>query len=66
MAKQDDKAAAKAAKKEERAAKRAKSKQTRSQVWQAFKMQKERDKALIPIMLGSVLGVGLLLSLIHI
>ena len=64
MAKQDDKAAAKAAKKEERAAKRAKSKQTRSQVWQAFKMQKERDKALIPIMLGSVLGVGLLFFLI--
>ena len=64
MAKQDDKAAAKAAKKEERAAKRAKSKQTRSQVWQAFKMQKERDKALVPIMLGSVLGVGLLFFLI--
>ena len=64
MAKQDDKAAAKAAKKQQREAKRAKSKQTRSQVWQAFKMQKERDKALIPIMVGSVLGMGLLFFLI--
>ena len=64
MAKQEDKAAAKAAKKEARDAKRAKGKQTRSQMWQAFKMQKERDKALIPIMVGSVLGMGLLFFLI--
>ena len=39
----EEKKAAKAAKKEQR-------KQTRSQLWQAFKLQKGRDKKLIPFM----------------
>jgi F0F1-type ATP synthase assembly protein I len=64
MAKQVDKAAQKAAKKEARAAKRAKSKQTRSQIWQAFNLQRKRDNKLIPLMLLAVLGMGLLFFLI--
>ena len=58
------KAAEKAAKKEERAAKRAKGKQTRGQVREAFNIQRKRDKKLIPYMLLSVLGMGLLFFLI--
>lgn len=54
MAKDDvDVKAFKKAQKEE---KRAKRKATRSQMWQAFKMLKERDKKLIPIMLLAFLG----------
>lgn len=66
MAKQQkvDKAAIKAAKKQERAAKRAKGKQTRSQMWQAFNLQRKQDKALIPLMLLAVLGLGLVFFLI--
>ncbi|MER0082420.1 DUF4191 domain-containing protein [Corynebacterium sp. KPL2861] len=60
----DDKAAMKAAKKQERAAKRQKRKQTWSQLWQAFNLQRKQDKALIPIMLAAFLGVGLLFFLI--
>lgn len=61
---QDDKASLKAAKKQERAAKREQRKQTRSQMWQAFNMQRKHDKALIPIMLAAFLGMGLLFFLI--
>ncbi|HAT6539595.1 DUF4191 domain-containing protein [Corynebacterium striatum] len=61
---QDDKASLKAAKKQERAAKREQRKQTRSQMWQAFNMQRKQDKALIPIMLAAFLGMGLLFFLI--
>ena len=64
MASTQDKAAAKAAKKEQRAAKRAKGKATRSQLKQAFDIQRKRDKALIPIMLACVLGGGLLFFLL--
>ena len=64
MAQSKDKAALKAAKKQERAAKRAKGKQTRSQIWQAFQIQRKRDKKLIPIMLACLLGMGLLFFLI--
>lgn len=64
MAQGDDKAAAKAAKKEQRAAKRAQGKQTRSQMWQAFNLQRKQDKALIPLMLLAFLGLGLLFFLI--
>ena len=60
MADPKNKAASKAAKSEERAAKRAKRKNTRGQIWQAFKMQRERDNKLIPLMILCVLGVGLL------
>ncbi|MBZ8178479.1 DUF4191 family protein [Corynebacterium poyangense] len=58
------KAADKAARKEERAAKKARRKQTRSQLWQAFKLQKEHDKMLIPLMLLSVIGVALVFFLV--
>ena len=51
---QDDKASLKAAKKQERAAKREQRKQTRSQMWQAFNMQRKHDKALLPECLSSV------------
>jgi Cation transport ATPase len=64
MAQGQDKAALKAAKKEERVAKRAKRKETRGQMWQAFQMQRKQDKALIPLMLLSILGMGLLFFLI--
>ncbi|WKD58955.1 DUF4191 domain-containing protein [Corynebacterium caspium] len=50
-----NKAAAKAAKKEARAAKRASRKQTWSQFWQAFKLQREQDKMLLPIMAAAIL-----------
>lgn len=64
MAKTQDKATAKAAKKETRAAKRAKGKATRSQLKQAFDIQRKRDKTLIPIMIACVLGGGLLFFLL--
>ena len=49
----------KAAKKEARRAKRAASKARRKQIWQAFKIQRREDKALIPWMLGVFLGAVL-------
>lgn len=64
---QDDKAAKaaqKAAKQEQRAAKRAKGKATRGQIREAFNLQRKRDKKLIPYMVASVLGMGLLFFLI--
>ena len=64
MAKGEDKAALKAAKKREKLAKRERNKQQRSQMWQAFKMQRKQDKALIPLMLAAILGVGLVFFLI--
>ena len=44
MAQGQDKAAIKAAKKEERAAKRAKRKETRGQMWEAFRQRKRESK----------------------
>ncbi|QPK82725.1 DUF4191 domain-containing protein [Corynebacterium qintianiae] len=64
MADPKDKVASKAAKQEERAAKRAKRKSTRGQIWQAFNLQRKRDKKLIPLMVLCVLGMGLLFFLI--
>ena len=57
-------AAAKSMKKQQRAAKRAKRSQTRKQIWQAFNLQRKRDKMLIPLMLLAILGVGLVFFLI--
>jgi hypothetical protein len=66
MAGKQDKEAAKQAKKVKRAA----SKARRGQIFEAFKMQRKEDKALIPWMLGSVLvitgaafGIGLLIGM---
>ncbi|MFC4001822.1 DUF4191 domain-containing protein [Prauserella oleivorans] len=60
MAEKLDKEAAKKAKKEKRAA----SKARRGQIFQAFKMQRKEDKALIPWMLGSFLVVTAVVFLI--
>jgi hypothetical protein len=54
MAGKQDKEAAKQAKKEKRAA----SKARRGQIFEAFKMQRKEDKALIPWMLGSFLVIA--------
>ncbi len=51
-----DKDTSKAAKKAARQEKRAASKARRSQIWQAFQMQRKEDKALIPWMLGAFLA----------
>lgn len=48
-------------KKAQRAAKRAQRKQTRSQMWQAFKLQRARDNKLVPYMLLALLAPVLLL-----
>lgn len=64
MAQGNSKAELKAAKKAEKKAKREKAKQTRRQMWQAFQMQRKQDKALIPLMLLALLGLGLLFFLI--
>jgi hypothetical protein len=60
----------KAAKKEARRAKRAESKARRRQIWEVFKMQRRKDKALIPLMVGALLlavaltfGIGLIWDL---
>lgn len=58
------KAAEKAAKKEERALKRAKGKETRSQMWGAFKMLAKEDKSLIPLLLLAWLGTAAVFFLI--
>jgi hypothetical protein len=54
MAGKQDKEAAKQAKKEKRAAGKAR----RGQIFEAFKMQRKEDKALIPWMLGSLLVIA--------
>jgi len=66
MAATKDKAAAKAA----RVAKRAESRQRRKQIFEAFKVQRREDKALLPWMIGAfllavlvVFGLGLLFGL---
>ena len=53
MAKTQKPAATKAAKAEAKAARKAASKQRRSQLWQAFKMQRKEDKRLLPYMIGA-------------
>jgi hypothetical protein len=59
MAKPRDPAAIKAAKAEAKATRKAASKQRRSQLWQAFQIQRKEDKRLLPYMIGAfVLIVG--------
>ena len=53
MAKPQKAAATKAAKAEAKAARKAASKQRRSQLWQAFQMQRKEDKRLLPYMIGA-------------
>ena len=40
------------------------SKERRSQLWQAFQMQRKDDKLLLPLMIGSIVGIALLSFLI--
>ena len=59
MAKTRDQEATKAAKAEAKTARKAASKERRSQLWQAFKLQRKEDKWLLPLMIGAfVLIVG--------
>ena len=53
MAKSRSAAQTKAAKAEAKAASKAASKQRRSQLWQAFQMQRKEDKRLLPYMIGA-------------
>ena len=57
MAKSRTTAQTKAAKAEAKAARKAASKQRRTQLWQAFQMQRKEDKKLLPYMLGAFLAV---------
>lgn len=54
----------KAEKKAARTAKRVASKQRRAQFWQAFQMQRKDDKALIPILAGTVVAAAAVLFLL--
>ena len=54
----------KAEKKAARTAKRVASKQRRAQFWQAFQMQRKDDKALIPILAGTVVAATAVLFLL--
>jgi len=51
----------KAAKAESRKVRRQASKEKRGQMWQAFQMQRKEDKALLPILIGTVLVTTLVL-----
>ncbi|RDH75853.1 DUF4191 domain-containing protein [Mycolicibacterium moriokaense] len=53
MAKTRNKAELKAARAEAKATRKAESKQRRSQLWQAFQMQRKEDKRLLPYMIGA-------------
>jgi Domain of unknown function (DUF4191) len=53
MAKTRNPTATKAAKAEAKAARKSASKQRRSQLWQAFQMQRKEDKRLLPYMIGA-------------
>jgi len=53
MAKGRDPAATKAAKAEAKATRKAASKQRRTQLWQAFQIQRKEDKRLLPYMVGA-------------
>ena len=55
MAKRRNAAETKAAKAEAKATRKAASKQRRSQLWQAFQIQRKEDKRLLPYMLGAFL-----------
>jgi hypothetical protein len=57
MAKSRKPAELKAAKEEAKTARKAASKQRRTQLWQAFQMQRQEDKRLLPYMIGAFLLV---------
>lgn len=47
-----------------KAARRQASKERRTQLWQAFQMQRKEDKALLPLMIGTLVGTALILFVI--
>ncbi|KIQ16219.1 hypothetical protein ASG56_16850 [Rhodococcus sp. Leaf7] len=57
-------AASKEAKAAAKAARKQASKERRAQLWQAFQMQRKEDKLLLPLMIGSVVGMTVLFFLI--
>ncbi len=57
------KTAEKDAKKAAKAAKRVASKERRSQIWQAFQMQRKQDKKLLPLMIGALVGTAAVVTL---
>ena len=57
MAKSRTPAETKAAKAEAKAAAKVVSKRRRTQLWQAFQMQRKEDKRLLPLMIGAFLAV---------
>jgi len=57
------KTAEKEAKKAARAAKKIAGKERRSQIWQAFQMQRKQDKRLLPYMIGALLGTAAIITL---
>jgi hypothetical protein len=57
MAKSRKPAVDKAAKAEAKAARKAASKQRRSQLWQAFQIQRKEDKRLLPYMIGAFVAI---------
>ncbi len=57
------KAADKEAKKATRAAKKVAAKERRSQIWQAFQMQRKQDKRLLPYMIGALVGTAAIITL---
>jgi hypothetical protein len=67
MAKSRNAAQDKAAKAEAKAASKAAAKQRRSQLWQAFQMQRKEDKRLLPYMIGAfvlILGASVAAGLV--
>ena len=53
----------KEAKKAAKAEKRAAAKERRSQLWQAFQMQRKNDKKLLPYMIGALVGTAAVVTL---
>lgn len=56
--------ATKEAKAAAKAARRAASKERRSQLWQAFQLQRKEDKLLLPLMIGAVVGLAVVFFLV--
>ena len=57
------KTADKEEKKAAKAAKRVAAKERRSQIWQAFQMQRKQDKKLLPLMIGTLVGTAAVVTL---
>ena len=56
--------ASKEAKAAAKAARKAASKERRTQLWQAFQLQRKEDKLLLPLMIGALVGITVVLFLI--